>query len=504
MRKILVGVAIASCLAGAPARADVTSGFFAEPGLGARARGMGGAFAALADDAFAPLYNPAGLAQNERLAFSAEYADLYELGLLSETYFDAQFPAWGFTHDVSYLNVGTKFDPLPGSLDEGTLSYGVARRFGFLSLGGVVKYMNVSSSIPLSTISVEGTGFGLDAGLLYEWTPEWWFGASIRNLASRVTYGTGTDESVPQVWRLGVAYRRGRRLRMALDFVGERGEALKEIRGGAEYWILHPEAARAARSASPVPGGAEEAAGDLADLAFALRGGFRSEMVGTQSTFPSFGLSLGVAGLALDYAFEFDNAAIGETNRFSVTYAFGPPSPTSEPERSEVFPPYVPAPAPVSPWPSAPPSAPAAPAAPAYVPPPPAPPAPMWATTVAVLNFEDRTGDPALGWLAMGLPEIISSECASGRLGVGAVERARLPAATSLASDAARALGATHVVTGMLVRAGPGRVGVAVRIFDAASGRLVDFAETEGAPEDLFDLGRRLAASVAASAGGAR
>ena len=53
---------------------------FLDLGAGARAPGMGDAFTALADDAYAIHYNPAGLAQLDRPQFSAAYSKLY-LGL---------------------------------------------------------------------------------------------------------------------------------------------------------------------------------------------------------------------------------------------------------------------------------------------------------------------------------------------------------------------------------------------------------------------------------------
>ncbi|HEX4046465.1 MAG TPA: hypothetical protein VH309_01450, partial [Elusimicrobiota bacterium] len=67
----LLAAALAVLLA-APARAA-----FLDLGAGARAPGMGDAFTALADDAYAIHYNPAGLAQLDRPQFSAAYTKLY-------------------------------------------------------------------------------------------------------------------------------------------------------------------------------------------------------------------------------------------------------------------------------------------------------------------------------------------------------------------------------------------------------------------------------------------
>jgi tetratricopeptide (TPR) repeat protein len=63
---------LALVLAAAPSLAA-----FDDLGAGARAPGMGNAFTALSDDAYAIYYNPAGLTQLERPQFSASYAQLY-------------------------------------------------------------------------------------------------------------------------------------------------------------------------------------------------------------------------------------------------------------------------------------------------------------------------------------------------------------------------------------------------------------------------------------------
>jgi TolB-like protein len=454
----------------APARGSVTSGFFADIPLGARAMGMGGAHGALADDAYAALYNPAGLAQIDDLVLTAEYADLFEGGLARQAYFGALFRAAGIHHSISFQNVGIGFKPLPGSLDEGTFLYAAGYPLrDDLTIGGGIRYMNVSSTFAL----VDGSGFGFDAGVLWRpWRP-WSFGASIRNFASRVSFGTGTDESIPQVWRLGAAYRHGLRWRAAMDLVGERGAAVKELRGGGEYWILHPALGRFdLEDRGGIFGG--RAGASAADLAFALRAGFRHEFVGRNKTAPTVGLSVGLGGLLLDYAYEADNAGPGETNRFSLTYAF--PS-TAAPRRRDDEPARREEPAEDRPVDAA-----------------RAPGARPARSTVVVLAFDDRTGDPDLAWLAQGVAEVVAAELA--RIGIGVVPRRE-------AAGAAH----THTITGTLARIGPDRVVVAARLHDARSedARLVDFAEADGAPMDVFGMGRRIAEALApAVVGGGR
>src|ERR1051325_2517743 len=64
MRKKPIGALVAACLAllaAAPAGATKYAAEFLKIPVGARAVGMGGAFAAVADDATSPFWNPAGM-----------------------------------------------------------------------------------------------------------------------------------------------------------------------------------------------------------------------------------------------------------------------------------------------------------------------------------------------------------------------------------------------------------------------------------------------------------
>ena len=88
MRKIILLTTVFVCLAGLlAAQGSVNRGAFNIMGAGARAMGMGGAFTAIADDATAASWNPAGLAQLTKP----------EASLVYDTY----------TGDVSYQDEGT-------------------------------------------------------------------------------------------------------------------------------------------------------------------------------------------------------------------------------------------------------------------------------------------------------------------------------------------------------------------------------------------------------------
>ena len=70
-------VPVATCLA---ADEGAHAAEFLSHGVGARALGMGGAFVAVADDATATYWNPAGLTKVKKHSFSAMYSDTFSTG----------------------------------------------------------------------------------------------------------------------------------------------------------------------------------------------------------------------------------------------------------------------------------------------------------------------------------------------------------------------------------------------------------------------------------------
>lgn len=111
MKKIILMTFVFVCLAGLLAAQSVNRGAFNIMGAGARAMGMGGAFTAIADDATAASWNPAGLAQLTKPEASLVYDS--------------------YSGDVKYKDEGT-YDFTDGGLsytyedmnDKADLSYG--------------------------------------------------------------------------------------------------------------------------------------------------------------------------------------------------------------------------------------------------------------------------------------------------------------------------------------------------------------------------------------------
>jgi hypothetical protein len=172
-----------------------------DSGAGARAAGMGGAFTAVADDASAAYWNPAGLSLIKKpevmITFDKWYLDSFY------QHFIGAFPVGTGTigADIFYMNYGA-FDIrdntgmlLGGTLNPynaaGTLSYGIGFG-GNLSLGLGLTYAIQSIG------SSSDNGFGFNLGALFK-SDIFSAGISLKNM------GAGGGFSLPADLRVGAA-----------------------------------------------------------------------------------------------------------------------------------------------------------------------------------------------------------------------------------------------------------------------------------------------------------
>jgi hypothetical protein len=191
-----------------------------EAGVGARALGMGSAFTAVADNADAPYWNPAGLSQiknNEITAMQTKLstdADHYYVSYVT--------PLFGGGLGISWIQVGmssiTQTGSSTGEYNEVTnlgifsyfsnaylLAYG-RNISDNLSLGITAKYL--TSDMP-GLVSIEGAsayGYSITPGLLYKPTRDLSIGLKIDELINYQKWGTDAEEIVPSKYRLGISY----------------------------------------------------------------------------------------------------------------------------------------------------------------------------------------------------------------------------------------------------------------------------------------------------------
>lgn len=442
---------------------------------------MGDAFVAIADDAYAIVYNPAGLANMDHASATFDYADLYNLGLLKNSFLGAVFPTrWG-THGLSYK--GLRVD-LPGfdegqvfGLTETTLGYSYAYNFGQFSLGTTAKYFDLNSDFALGT----GTGFGLDLGAYYQVSDRWSIGGSVQNIFSNIRFGTGTSEAVPTSWRLGTALRLSERWNVTGEYAGISGEPVSGLKAGTEYWIMRPSLQVKGKRRGDQRIFADE--GDYSTkypFALGVRTGIDKQQSGADFLLPTLGFTAGFGPVRLDYAFVAANKSLGSTHRYSLSYDFEPwvvdrekkpieqldekPNPkeyVTQPDRLQE------------------PGAHDGPRGP----------------VIAVLDFANATGYAELAWLEAGFGEIIDRALESG--GFATVNRSRLTGTAAISGPAAIGLanenGARLIIRGLFVRNSQGTMTLTARLIDTQSGRTLEYVEAQGPEKEIFEMGKAIA-----------
>jgi hypothetical protein len=289
------------CLAG------VDAAPYLRLGAGARSLGMGGAFTAVADDATATIWNPAGLPAVKDLTF---------------TVFATRLPA-EFDSKHNFVGVAKKLNHQKGTLGFALINVGVDDIIGYdaagkktggfgyssnafsLSYGHAIQKVNIGASVRLlrDGFDLKGidnkTGFGgVDVGLLgrgYSDTVS--YGLAVRNLGGKIA-----ESNIPILLDGGLAFKLLRKHAATFAFDVEHefvdlAENTTSVRVGAEYLIAN---------------------------VFAIRGGARATR-DRRSWFGGFGVT--VAGLQVDYALKLSDDTTrslgdGNTHFISLSYSY--------------------------------------------------------------------------------------------------------------------------------------------------------------------------------------
>ncbi|PKK90070.1 MAG: hypothetical protein CVV64_11160 [Candidatus Wallbacteria bacterium HGW-Wallbacteria-1] len=280
---------------------------FNETVAGARAQGMGGAFTAVADDATALYWNPAGLSQMKRHEIMFMYADKYDVTTgpaFTEQYFAYSSPATMYgTFGLHYSKEGS--DSILAEKRMG-ISYGkrVGSRFslGFnlnsLTLSPAINSTQRSAADPSMT---EQNSVGVDLGFLLNITDDAKIALSVKNLGA--SFGVITEHHLDTILKMGVAVNTSEKMLLAMDAnfkenTDENKENKFQISAGAEYLFTPQVAFRAGFNKGDLTAGC----------------GFRSQ------------------DWNMDYAFL--NHEIGNTHRVSFSMRFGAGENEEEPSES--------------------------------------------------------------------------------------------------------------------------------------------------------------------------
>ena len=284
-------------------------------GAGARSIGLGGAFTAIADDATATVWNPAGLgsAADLSLNFSTQRLDLdrsHNFIALTKALGSAgsigiavtNAGVSGIPQYDSKENYGGEFDY---SANAYSLSYGIG--IGNFSVGLTGRML--ADNFGLDSVENQSGFGGVDIGVMghalhidvgEEMVPTFHYGVVAKYLGASLG-----DDIVPMVVNVGLAYNlyMGNVVTFAADLEQEfvnLDESATSLRLGAEYTIV-----------------------TYKSTALSIRGGVKASR-DVQSLFGGFGVNIG--GLQIDYAIQDGMASeingVGSTHFASLSYRY--------------------------------------------------------------------------------------------------------------------------------------------------------------------------------------
>ena len=272
-------------------------------GVGARAMGLGGAFVAVADDASAVYWNPAGLAQLDRPELDGMYGSYFN-DTERNLFFSFQYPL----PDDIHLAISTNnlfFTDVSGS-NENQYTGSVAIPLDFVSqkrflLGANFRYLFSA----LGAGEGAAQGVGVDIGLLYRQpfkdTSEFKAGLVLTDVSTSIRFGdTGVEQTIPSVLTAGLAYQFDPNTLISTDVPWTLSDDILlgnqnvRVRSGVEHWFF--------------------------DGKFGLRAGFVS-FVTLPGEF-SVGASYKNTDWSLDYAFMNHSDNLGNSHRVDANYYF--------------------------------------------------------------------------------------------------------------------------------------------------------------------------------------
>jgi len=291
---------------------------FLDVGLGARPVGLGRAFVALADDANAMLYNPAGQARLEQMEIASMYARLYP-GIEDDK---LHLGYVGVVRPLRSLGaIGLGITNLWADLyheDVLYLSYARSIREN-LAVGVNVKFMRWSAegyTDPILGLSEDGlswSGLAFDAGALYtlsgQVVPDFLraeriqLGLALFNINQPAAADNGADEAkVPLGFEAGVLYQHGQ-ANLLFSYSHRDGKSRLHLGGETELWN------------QPSP---------LGQVSMTARAGGLKLLSEDQGGELDFGCGFTLRKVLIDYAFVYplDLKNVGGCHKISIGYTF--------------------------------------------------------------------------------------------------------------------------------------------------------------------------------------
>ena len=243
MKRVMVASLALVMVLSAVVLADGIGAFSAfKNGIGARALAMGGAFVAVADDATATLWNPAGLAQLDDTRLAGMSTDLYGLGITHQYI--------GAVTTFANLGIGLGWEraSIDGQvLDEGGVQGGTFTWVEQAIVGSLATNVldvamagaNVKYYLADNGLGEAATGFGFDLGLLVSLGDMFVIGVNAMDLAgSTLSWDGGATDVISGLYKAGLAMKLADdRLILAAD-VDFDGSDLGNTHVGVEFQVI--------------------------------------------------------------------------------------------------------------------------------------------------------------------------------------------------------------------------------------------------------------------------
>ena len=290
-------------------------GAFAGDSVGARASIFGEAFVAVADDANALKWNPAGITQLLQPEFTSSHINFFSLGgyvdysksnSINEDFIGLAWPTRYAPVGISLLNLGTPGLPLADDRGAVTDSYGnYSERTLTFSVGKELKAgsFGISGGCNLNYYSLGGgsdsSGVGMDGGLMIKTPgilPE--IGVMMRGLFMDAVMTGGT--TIPAKTDLALAFSPFRWVKMMAGLSKVSGDSVTQYSTGIElgtHWL------------SPFHFSVQ--------AGYKTLGSYENGDINIEPENWATGMSLRISRYKLDYAYE-QNDLLGDTHRVTL------------------------------------------------------------------------------------------------------------------------------------------------------------------------------------------
>ncbi|HIE28523.1 TPA: hypothetical protein EYP66_14680 [Candidatus Poribacteria bacterium] len=270
--------------------------------VGTRPRGMGNTFSAIADDATAIFWNPAGISQMQRYELQDSYTRLYQLEGVSQNHLAFVLPfTKNFAIGLDWMNLSISDEELDFSRNNFTLSYSHSF-WDRIAFGVNLKYITSNTGLDRITLD-KASGYGVDFGGLFKPIKDrLHLGIMWQDVTgTSIQHETGKKEQIFQTnRRVGAAYYIVRNTKNSwmkdLVFAADVDD---RIHIGAELWTPK----------YSIPGG---------EATFSLRGGLQKDRYTEEPMTYTFGATAKYRELSFNYALVIP-PSLPVTNLFSLS-----------------------------------------------------------------------------------------------------------------------------------------------------------------------------------------